>query len=55
LASSFVERATLLVKDSSTGAIRKINAELKKLFDISRKLKSTKIDFAAESHRVTQL
>lgn len=42
--TSFVESATLKVNDQSSGAINKINAELKKLFSTARSLKSLKLD-----------
>lgn len=42
--ASFVESATLVVKDSSTAPINKINAALKKLQATAKSLKSIKID-----------
>jgi hypothetical protein len=42
--ASFVESATLVVKDKSTAQINKINAALKKLFATAKSLKSIKID-----------
>jgi hypothetical protein len=41
--ASFTEQATLKVTDKSSAQIRKINAELKKLFDTANSLKSTSI------------
>ena len=40
--ASFVEQATLKVNDQSSAQIRKINAELKKLFATAKSLKSMK-------------
>jgi hypothetical protein len=42
--ASFVESATLLVKDQSTAKINKINASLKKLFATAKALKSTTVN-----------
>src|SRR5262245_54006375 len=42
--ASFVESATLKVNDQSSAAIRRINAELKKLQATARSMKSIKVD-----------
>ena len=42
--ASFTEQATLKVNDQSTPAIRRINAELRKLQSTARSIKSLKID-----------
>jgi hypothetical protein len=50
---SFVEQATLLLKDSSTPQIKRINAALKELFKTAKTLKSIKIDIAAGGRGLT--
>jgi hypothetical protein len=42
--ASFTEQATLKVADKSSAQLRKINAELKKLFATAKSLKSIKVD-----------
>jgi len=52
--ASFVEEATLKVNDQSSAQIRKINAELKKLFATANSLKSIKIDLKVNDRGITQ-
>jgi hypothetical protein len=48
--ASFVEQATLKVNDQSSAAIKKINAELKKLDQTARSLKSTTINLRVNTN-----
>jgi spore germination protein YaaH len=43
--ASFVEQATLIVKDQATSQINKINAALKQLNATAKSIKGMKIDF----------
>ena len=52
--ASFVEEATLRVKDESSAQIKKINAELKKLFQTANSLKSIKVDIKVNDKGITQ-
>ena len=52
--ASFTEQATLLLKDSSTPEIKKINAALKELFKTAKSLKSVKIDIDAGGRGLTK-
>ena len=52
--ASFVEQATLRVKDESTAQINKINAALKKLFATANSLKSVKVDIKVNDKGITQ-
>ena len=52
--ASFVESATLVVRDQATGPIRKINAELKKLQATANSIKSTKIDFKIDASGISK-
>ena len=51
--ASFTEQATLKVVDQSTAQIRKINAELKKLFATANRLKSFKVDIKVNTGNLT--
>jgi hypothetical protein len=53
--ASFVESATLKVNDQSSSAIKKINAELKKLFATMKSAKSAKFDIAANAKGISKV
>jgi hypothetical protein len=50
--ASFVEEAVLLIKDSSSAKIRKINKELQDLFKTTQKLKSIKLDLGLKDSNI---
>ena len=52
--ASFVEQATLRVNDQSSAAIRKINAELKKLERTAKSLKSTTVNLRINASRAAK-
>ena len=53
--ASFVEQATLKVNDQSSAQIRKINAELKKLFATAKSLKSMKADINIKAKNLSKV